>query len=125
MSGKVLPPVFNIVHYKLRITTASVHLCVQILSAHLFRSISGCSSGIVIVLPSHHRFHHIFHILSTVIGATGRAEVARSVVDSQGHALSEVGSLDGTNPDGNKSGQKQSVWKQMDRQRVVLLRMSI
>src|SRR5882672_3356565 len=43
----------NIVHYKLRITTASAYLCVQILSARPLRSISGCSSGIVIVLPSH------------------------------------------------------------------------
>src|SRR5467141_3151410 len=52
VSGKVLPLVFNIVHYKLGITTASVYLCVQILSAHPLRSISGCSSGIVIVPPS-------------------------------------------------------------------------
>jgi len=60
-----------------------------------------------------------------LISATGRAEVVRSVVDSQGHALSVVGGSDGTNPDGNKSGQKQSIWKQMDRRRVVLLWMSI
>src|SRR5882724_1110673 len=52
-SGKVLPPVLNIVHYKLRITTVSVHLCVQILSAHLLWSISSCSSGFVLVSPSH------------------------------------------------------------------------
>src|SRR5467141_2844235 len=52
VSGKVLPLVFNIVHYKLRITTASVYLCVQILSAHPLKSTSGCSSGIVIVSPS-------------------------------------------------------------------------
>src|SRR5467141_5447208 len=51
-SGKVLPLVFNIVHYKLRITTASVYLWVQVLSACPLRSISGCSSGIVIVSPS-------------------------------------------------------------------------
>src|SRR5467141_2848823 len=42
----------NIVHYKLRITTASVYLCVQILSAHPLWSISGCNSGSVIVSPS-------------------------------------------------------------------------
>jgi len=30
----------------------SVYLCVQILSAHPLKSISGCSSGIVIVFPS-------------------------------------------------------------------------
>src|SRR5467141_3258522 len=47
-SGKVPPPVFNIVHYKLRITTVSVYLCVQILSAFPLWSISGSSSGIVI-----------------------------------------------------------------------------
>src|SRR5882672_12705902 len=55
-SGKVPLPVFNIVPYKLRITTASVYLCVHILSAHPLWSISGCSSGIVIVSPSHHSF---------------------------------------------------------------------
>ena len=52
MSGKVPPLVFNIIHYKLRITTVSMYLCVQILSAHTSWSISGCSSGIVIVFPS-------------------------------------------------------------------------
>src|SRR5467141_3200899 len=52
VSGKVPPLVFNTVHYKLRITTVSVYLCVQILSAHLLNSISGCSSGIVVVFPS-------------------------------------------------------------------------
>src|SRR5882724_1222332 len=52
--------------------------------------------------------------LSTVISATGQAKVARSMDDSQGHALSVVGSLDGTNPDRNQS-----------RRSVVLLRMSI
>src|SRR5467141_4374540 len=51
-SGRVPLPVFNIVHYKLRITTASVYLCVQILSAHPLWSISGCSSGLVVVFPS-------------------------------------------------------------------------
>ena len=40
--------------------------------------------------------------------------------DSQGHALSAAGGSDGTNPDGNESGQKQ-----MDRQKIVLLQMSI
>src|SRR5882672_5138557 len=38
--------------FSLRITTASVYLCVQILSACPLWSISGCSSGIVIVSPS-------------------------------------------------------------------------
>src|SRR5467141_3226203 len=52
VSGKVPPLVFTIVHYKLRITTVSVYLCVQILSACPLWSISGCSSGIVIVSPS-------------------------------------------------------------------------
>src|SRR5882672_7244871 len=52
MSGRVPLPVFNIVPYKMRITTASVYLCVQIPSAHPLWSISGCSSGFVIVLPS-------------------------------------------------------------------------
>src|SRR5882672_2230427 len=52
VSGKVPPLVFNIVHYKLKITTASVYLCVQILSAHPLKSISGCGSGIVVVSPS-------------------------------------------------------------------------
>src|SRR5882672_6607026 len=52
VSGKVLPPVFNIVHYKLRITTVSVYLCVQTLSAHPSWSISGCGSGILVVSPS-------------------------------------------------------------------------
>src|SRR5882724_925167 len=61
-SGKVLSPVLNIVHYKLRITTASVYLCVQILSAPLLWSISGCSSGIVIVSPSQFLFLFLFHV---------------------------------------------------------------
>ena len=36
-----------------------------------------------------------------LISATGQAEVARSVDDSQGHALSVVGSSDGSNLDGS------------------------
>ena len=67
-----------------------------------------------------HLFHCIFHVPSTVMSATGQAEVVRSMDDSQGHALSTVGGSDGTNPDRNKSRRKQ-----MDRWKIVLLRMSI
>ena len=35
------------------------------------------------------------------MSATGQAEVMRSMDDSQGHALSAVGGLDGSNPDGS------------------------
>ena len=58
-------------------------------------SLSGTLSPIVCL------FHHIFHI-PRAISATGRAEVMRAVDDSQRHALSAVGSSDGSNPDGNK-----------------------
>ena len=43
-----------------------MYLCVQILLACLLWSISGCSSGIVIVSPSHHLvLSHVCHPFST------------------------------------------------------------